>query len=706
MKIARLPGLLFLFVTLLPPAIRPASAAPIPAPAPLYQDPNAPVEARVQDLLFRLTGPEKLSLLALETDDPLRLITPPIPRLGVPSLRTIDAPQGLRDSPATAFPMGVVMASTWDTALIGQVGAAIGQEARAKNWQVVYGPDLNIQRSPQSGRSFECFSEDPYLVGQMGMAYITGMQGQGVAACAKHFLGNDQEVHRDGGDIHMDERTLHEIYLAPFRDALQDAHAWTLMVALNRLNGTFMADDGPLLTGLVKTQWGWDGLAISDWGAVHDTAGAANAGTDVEMPKPQFFAPDALTQALQAGQVTQATIDDKVRRVLRVMVRTGLLDPPQPPDTGAVNSPAHQRLALQVAQEGIILLKNAHNVLPLDRRALKSIAVIGPNAADTQLGGRWSADTTPFFQVSVLDGIRKAAGPGVSVQFAQGCPRFDAGNPQLLSDAVALASKSDVAVVVVGMDNTYEGENIDPPNISLPGDQDALIAAIAAANPHTIVVLNQGTPVQMSGWLGRVPGLIESWYAGQSQGDAVAGILFGDVDPSGKLTETIAARREDYSDFGFYPGNNGVMDYGEGIYVGYRHFDKAQITPLFPFGYGLSYTTFRYDGLRVGRVFREGQPLLVHLTVHNTGRRAGAEVVQVYVHPLDPTVDRPVQELKGFARVTLPAGGQGDVTIPLDRRAFAYWDTGHHLWRAVPGRYEIGVGASSRDIRLRGTVRL
>ncbi len=681
----------------------PASAGA--AAVPVYRNPSAPTEARVQDLLERLTEPEKLSLLALEAPDPLRLVTPPIPRLGVPSLRTTDGTAGLRDGPATAFPMGAVMASTWDTALIGQVGAAIGQEARARDRQIVYGPDLNIQRSPQSGRSFECFSEDPYLAGQMGMAEIGGLQSQDVAACVKHFIGNDQEVHRHNGGVVMDERTLHEIYLPPFRDAILKAHVWTLMVALNQMNGVWMADNGPLLTGLVKTRWDWDGLAISDWGSVHDTAGAANAGTDVEMPQPQFFAPDALTDALQTGQVTQAVIGDKVRRVLRVMVRTGRLDPPRPPDTSAINSPAHQRLALQVAQEGIILLKNAHGLLPLDRHAIRSIAVIGPNAADTQLGGRWSAEVDPFFQVSVLDGITKAAGAGVRVQFAQGCPRFDAADPEALAGAVALAAKSDVAVVVVGADNTYEGEEMDPPDISLPGDQDALIRAVAAANKNTIVVLNQGTPVLMP-WLGQTPGLIESWYAGQSQGDAVAGILFGDVDPSGKLTETIAARREDYSDYGFYPGVDRVLTYGEGIYVGYRHFDKAGITPLFPFGFGLSYTTFGYGGLKVGHFYRRGQPLRVHLTVRNTGRRAGAEVVECYIHPLDPTVDRPVQELKGFARVFIPAGGQAAVTIPLRRSAFAFWDVNHHFWRAVPGRYEIEVGASSRDIRLHSVVRL
>jgi beta-glucosidase len=672
---------------------------------PTYQNPKAPVEARVQDLLGRLTQAEKLSLLTFPAPEALSLNTPPIPHLGVPALRTTDATDGLRDGPATAFPMGVVMASTWDTPLIEQVGAAIGQEARAKNRQIVYGPDLNIQRSPQSGRSFECFSEDPYLVGQMGDAYIDGMQSEDVAACAKHFIGNDQETHRHDGGVIIDERTLHEIYLPPFRDAVFDAHIWSMMVALNQLDGVWMADNKPLLTGLVDNHWHWDGLWISDWGSVHDTAGAANAGTDIEMPQPQFFAPDALTAALKKGEITQATIDDMVRRVLRVMVRTGRLDPPQKPDLSAMNSPAHQQVALKVAQEGIILLKNAHQILPLDRHTIKSIAVIGPNAADTQLGGRWSADVTPFFQVSVLDGIRKAAGANVGVQFALGCPRTDPSAPKVLAEAVALAAKSDIAVVVVGTDNNYEGEELDPPNIDLPGDQNALIQAVSAVNKHTIVVLNQGTPMLMP-WLDQISGLVESWYAGQSQGDAVAQILFGDVDPSGKLTETIAARREDYSDYGFYPGVDNQITYGEGLYVGYRHFDKANITPLFPFGFGLSYTTFRYSDLKVGHFFRQGEPLLVHVTVQNTGHRAGAEIVELYVHPLNPTIDRPIKELKGFARVSLAAGAKTTVTIPLERSAFAYWDVTHHSWRAVPGRYEIQVGASSRDIRMHSVVDL
>ena len=695
-----------LWTSLLVPALSdPPAVGTAPPAVVVYTNPAAPEEARVADLLQRLTEPEKFSLLALEAGDALRLITPPIPRLGVPSLRTCDAPEGVRDGQATSFPMGVVSASTWNPALIRQVGAAIGQEAKAKDRQVIYGPDVNIQRSPQGGRGFECYSEDPYLSGQMAVAHIEGMQSQGVAACVKHFIGNDQEFHRHDINIQVDERTLREIYLPPFQAAVQQAHVWTLMDAFNQINGTFVAQNKPLLTDLVKTGWGWDGLIISDWGAVHSTADSANAGTDVEMPAPQFYAPAALADALQKKQITQDVIDGMVRRVLRVMVRTGRLDGAKTPDATAVNSPAHQKLALKVAQQGIILLKNQRAVLPLDRRRIKSIAVIGPNAADTQLGGRWSADVRPFYQVSVLEGIQKAA-PQIAVHYLQGCPRKAPSTPDTLSAAAALAAKSDVAVVVVGMDNDYEGEELDTPNINLPGDQDKLIQAVAAANKNTIVVLNQGTPVLMNAWLGQVPSVIESWYAGQEQGNAVAGILFGDVNPSGKLTETIGARREDYSDFGHYPGDGKVLAYGEGLYVGYRHFDKAKIKPLFPFGYGLSYTTFAYSALTVSPTLKRGQPATVRVTVRNTGRRAGDEIVQLYVDALAPKIDRPVQELKGFGRVSLRPGQAATLTLPLDAGTFAYWDVTRHRWKTDPGPYEVKIGASSRDIRLRSIVRL
>ncbi len=692
-------GLLFVFTVSRAQADPPSGGF---VPNAVYANPKASAEARVSDLLGRLTQPEKLSLLALiGYGDPYKLDLPAIPRLGLPSLRTTDSTAGLRDGPASAFPMEVVMASTWDPLLVRQIGAAVGQEARAKNRQIVYGPCVNIQRTPQSGRYFENFSEDPYVSARMATAYIHGMQGQGVASCIKHFVCNDQETDRHDINVAIDERTLHEIYLPAFDAATHDAHVWAIMPALGRVNGTFCAQSRPLVTDLLKRQWGWDGLAVSDWGSVHETAATLNAGTDVEMPQPDRFSPAALTSALADGQITQAGIDGAVRRVLRLMLRTGLLDKPKPVSQSVISSPAHQALARKAALEGITLLKNTNHFLPLSK-TVKSLAVIGPNAADTQLGGRWSADVKPFYQVSILDGIKKKLGPGVKVTFEQGCPRTGTSAPGTIEKAAALAKTADAAIVVVGTDNNYEGEEMDPPGLHLPGDQEKLIEAVAAANPKTLVVLNCGTPLQVSRWLPRVPGVLETWYSGQEAGNAAADIIFGDNCPSGKLAGTWANARDQYSDWGNYPGAGGFVRYMEGVYVGYRHFDKDKIKPLFPFGYGLSYTSFAYSHLQVPPMAELGRPITVRVAVQNTGKRAGDEIVECYVRPLAPRVDRPVRELKAFARVALLPGQTKTVVLTLGPKAFAYWDTKTQGWQSDLGAYALDIGASSRDIRLSG----
>jgi len=681
------------------------AAPPARAARMLYASPRAPVEARVDDLLRRLTPPEKLTLLAEDSIfSPLTLQMPPIPRLNIPVMHVTDSSQGLRGATSTAFPVESVMAATWNPALIGQVGASVGQEAKAYGNQLVYGPCVNIHRSPQDGRNFESFSEDPFLTARLGVRYIQGMQSQGVAACVKHFACNNQETFRHFVSVHVDDRSLHEIYLPAFQAAAQEAHAWSLMTALNQINGVYAAESRPLLTGLLKQRWGWDGAVFGDWGAIHDAVAAANAGTDIEVPKPMVFTTAALGAALKSGAVTQTVVDGKVRRILRLMVRTGLLDGSPPPGLAAVNSPAHQALARKVAQQGIVLLKNANGLLPLDRAKLKSIAVIGPNAADTQLGGRWSADVHPAYQVGVLDGIRKHVTGAVTVGFAQGCPRTLPGTPAALAEAAALAAKSDVAVVVVGMDNNYEGEELDPPNLNLPGDQDKLIQAIAAANKNTIVVLNNGTSVLMKAWLTQVSGLVDMGYAGQEMGNALADILFGDINPSGRLPDTLAARREDYSDWENYPGRKGIVRYAEGVYVGYRHFNHAQVLPLFPFGFGLSYTTFQYRGLRVPARLARAGVATVRVRVKNTGTRAGDEVVQLYVGAVAPNVDRPVRELKGFRRISLRPGEETLVSFTLNARAFSYWDSARQGWRAEPGRYSVELGSSSRDMHAAGQV--
>jgi len=825
--------------------------APAAKPA-VYTNPKAAIEDRVADLLGRMTLPEKLSILALEAPDSQRLNTPAIPRLGVPSLRTADAPQGVHDGQVTVFPTGITMASTFDPALIMKVGETIGQEARARDRQVIYGPDLNMHRTPQGGRGFESFGEDPFLTATMGVAYVKGMQSQGVAACAKHFVCNDQETGRHDINTVVDDHALHEIYLYPFEAAVKEAHIWTIMDSLGRVNGPWAASSIPLQIDTLKGAWGFDGVIISDWGSVHDTVEAANAGTDIEMPQPQFFSADNLNAALKSGKVTQAVIDEKVRRIIRLMVRTGRLDGTKPLDASVVNSVPHQKLALQVAREGIVLLRNQAKILPLDRARINSIAVIGPNAAVNQLGGRWSADVTPAYSVSILDGIKSKAGGKIKINYAEGTPlttaaispiptefltppdakpgehglraeyftnpglqgapaltrvdpqiNFDwnsnqpaptvprenfstrwtgtltptvtghytmqldsddgsrlfiddkqiidywsghgTGNVQAtgidlvagkaykirveqfqggggagcylgwiaptpgkeeFTEAIAAAKASDVAVVVVGLSNNIEGEELDPPDLYLPGKQDALIQAVAAANKNTIVVLANGTPILMEKWLSHVPAVVEQWYAGQEAGNAVAEVLFGDTNPSGRLTDTLAARRQDYPDFGNYPGSNGVVKYEEGIYIGYRHFDKKNIAPVYPFGYGLSYTTFAYSALKLPAAVKGGQPTQAQVTVRNTGARAGATVAQLYVHAVSPKTDRPVRELKSFQRVSLEPGAKATLTLPLDTRAFSRYDPTLKKWVADPGIYEIQVGESSRDIRVKGVVKV
>jgi beta-glucosidase len=473
------------------------------------------------------------------------------------------------------------------------------------------------------------------------------------------------------------------------------------MVAFNKINGTFNVENKQFLTDLVRTQWQWDGVALSDWGAIHDTAASMDAGMDLEAPRPNQYSPASLTKALEAGTITQQEIDNAVKHVVRLIVRTGLADDPAQPPPTLVDCPQHRALALNVAKEGITLLKNDKNILPLDRTKIKSIAVIGPNAQDTQLGGRWSADTAYFYQTDVVDSVRTAAGSGIDVEFAQGCARLKAAadDDANIAAAAALAAKSDIAIVVVGTDKNYLGEALDVPNLYLPGAQDKLIQAVEAANKNTVVVLNNGMPLLMDKWLQQTPGLVEAWYSGQEQGNAIAAILFGDVCPSGKLAATFGAKREDYSDWPNYPATDGHVNYAEGIYTGYRHFDKKSIEPLFPFGFGLSYTSFRYGRVLAPRKLKAGAIGIVSVRVKNTGNVAGDEVVELYVHDQHPAIDKPIRELKGFRRISLLPGEDKVVTIPVDDSSFSYWDVGHHCWHYDPGDYEIDVGASSRDIR-------
>ncbi|MGO8673365.1 MAG: beta-glucosidase H [Capsulimonadaceae bacterium] len=823
---------------------------------PLYLRPGAPVEARVSDLLGRMTQDEKLGMLT-----GTGFTTQAIPRLSVPRMGMADAGQGVRGGtdgtkgPATTFPTEVDMGATWNTVLLGQIGAAIGTEARNKGEgaRIMLGPDINIHRSPLGGRDAESFTEDPYLMARLTTAYVLGMQSTGTSACLKHYLCNNEEQDRNTVDVRVDQRALHEIYLPAFKAGVENAHVWSVMAAYNMVNGAYCTANHPLETDILKGEFGFDGIIMSDWSAVHDTVGAINGGCDLEMPGGQFMTHDHVRDALASGAITQQEIDDSVRRILRTIIRVGLLDGPFTPNHSQVNSPEHQALAYRAATEGIVLLKNDNAVLPLDRTAIHSIAVIGPAAAHMQAGAYGSPYVDAPFTIQPLDAITKLVGSTVKVNFAQGIHLPDQESPAIPSDALsppgaaagqhglrgeyfvspdlsgtpaatvvdpqlqygpqfhepasvkgrvnsvrwtgtvtapitghyklvvesdsgvrlvvagktlinepnhtewwhgadvdmtagqtydlevdllniefkishgtvhermgwitpevdaieaaaAAAAKSDVAVVFATTGG-LDGEGRDRPGTTLPGNQDELIRAVAAANKNTIVVLNAGSPCDVTGWIDSVPALIDAGYPGMEGGRALADILFGVVNPSGKLTDTFAYHREDYPDYGDFPGGgDGMVHYAEGIYVGYRYFDKQDVKPLFPFGYGLSYTTFDYTGMNVSSdTLKPDGNITVTADITNSGKRAGKEVVELYIQPLNPTIERPVRELKGFVKLEIGPGQTKQAVFTINPQDLAYFDVKGNRWEADPGAYDIEIGASSRNRYLRKEVRL
>jgi len=738
---------LLVAATLLPSAF--GAQAPVPSDAP-YKNPATPVEARVKDLLGRMKTEEKATMLSGSG----WMESAPVERLGIPAIKMADGPMGVRswagssaitnsvNNPAakitaTSFPSGVAMAATWDTELVQQEGDAIGQEVRALGRDMILGPTVNINRVPLWGRNFEGYGEDPYLSARLGVAYIKGVQGQGVIPSLKHFAANNEEFERHRIDAHIDDRTMNEIYLPAFKAGVQEGHVWTVMSAYNLLNGVHCGEDAWLLTDLLKKQFGFTGFVISDWGSTYSTAPTVNAGMDLEMPggermrnwmatgQPQaagngagWLTADKVMAAVKAGEIHEAQLNDNVSRILRVIFESGLFDHPHP-GGGEVDTPEERAVALKGATEGIVLLKNAGSLLPLDVTKIHSIAVIGPNAAVARTGGGGSSLVRPKQATAPLDWIKERAGDAIHVRFELGVgmegedPKLDKPEAREaeLKAAVDAAAKADVAVVVVGRYPKLEGEGFDVKTMDLPAGQDELISAVEKANPRTVVVLNTGDPVTMTKWLDATPALLDMWYGGQEGGKALAAILFGDANPSGKLPVSLPKRFEDSPAFGNYPGENLRVDYSEGIYVGYRYFDTKNVEPAFPFGFGLSYTTFEYSNLRVIHAVTKSGTLkyehdMVDLDVKNTGGRDGAEVVELYVHDGHSKIDRPAHELKGFKRVELKVGETKKVQFDLDRAALSYWSPEKKDWVAEPGKFEVQVAASSRDIRLKGTLEL
>uniref|UniRef100_A0A540VKI8 Glycosyl hydrolase n=2 Tax=Litorilinea aerophila TaxID=1204385 RepID=A0A540VKI8_9CHLR len=636
--------------------------------------------------------------------------TTAVERLGIPAMLLSDGPHGVRrvpdvhalaapSLPATCFPTAAALAATWDPQLLYTMGEALAAEARALGVDVLLGPGVNIKRSPLGGRNFEYFSEDPYLAGVLASSLIQGIQSQGVGTSLKHYAVNNQEHERLRINAVVDERTLREIYLPAFERAVKEARPWTVMCAYNKVNGIYCSENARLLTQILKGEWGFDGVVVSDWGAVHDRVRALEAGLDLEMPGPKPHRTQAVVDAVRSGALDEAVLDEAVRRILAAVERAAAT----PKETETFDVDAHHALARRVAAAGMVLLKN-DGILPLQKG--QCLAVIGRAAREPHFQGGGSSHINPTRVDIPLDELARLAGEG-DLTYREGYPADDSFQQELIDEAVAAAAEADVALIFAALPASKESEGYDRTDLDLTRQQVALIQAVSAVQPRTVVVLNSGSAIDMQAWIDGVAAVVQAWLMGQAGGGAIADVLYGVVNPSGRLAETFPMRLEDTPAFLHFPGENGEVRYGEGLYVGYRYYDARQIPVLFPFGHGLSYTTFEYSHARPSSpTFREVDGVDVLVEITNTGQRAGAEVVQVYVRPHQARLARPPKELKGFAKVELAPGETRTVTIHLDERAFAYFDPAYGRWVAEGGQYDLLIGASSADIRAQVTVTL
>jgi len=825
-------------------------SGPAQTSAPAHSPSAAAVDSRVESLLRQMTLEEKVDLLGGVDGFFIR----GIPRLGLPRLKMADGPLGVRNyGPATAMAGGIALAATWNPTLAERMGTELGRDARAKGVHFLLGPGVNIYRAPMNGRNFEYFGEDPLLASRIAVGYIKGVQSQGVSATIKHFMGNNSEFDRHNTDSIIDERTMREIYLPVFEAAVKEANVGAIMDSYNLTNGTHLSQHAYLNTDVAKNEWGFRGIMMSDWSSTYDGVAAANGGLDLEMPSGAFMNRQTLLPAIQQGKVSVATIDDKVRRILRTAIRFGWLDRDQTDVSIPRYNQQGRRVALETARESLVLLKNERSLLPLDKARIKSVAIIGPDAYPAVPVGGGSGRVEPFVATSFLQGLSNYLGTAAQVYYARGIPSLSEmaqatnfstdisdGSPGLNAEYFAskdlqgtptvkridqhvnfragtsanfpaatfssrwtgyyvpsesgsydvfvastgedggyyrlylddklifddwttsraavgqtrlsldakphkivleqhgrsgwlgtrmqfgiirhgsvvsqeakkLAANADVVVVAAGFDPETESEGADR-TFNLPPAQDELIEAMAAANKNTIVVITSGGNVDMTGWLDRVPALIEAWYPGQEGGTALAEVLFGDVNPSGRLPVTFERRWEDNPVSNRYypaPGTNKV-EYKEGVFVGYRGYEKNNIKPQFPFGYGLSYTNFSYGNLSVQQgITKGGSPEFwwaeVSFDVTNNGNRPGSEVAQVYVGDSHSKVPRPLKELQGFAKVDLKPGDTKRVKVMLSARSLSYYDVNTKKWRAEPGDFDVLVGPSSAQIELRGKITL
>ncbi len=687
---------------------------------------EAALQVKINGIIKKMTLEEKVAML----HGSATFYSAGVPRLGIPEVSYDDGPLGVRreeerfgwnsanwttDS-ATLLPNGSAIAATWNPEMAHKYGVVMGEEANARNKIVMLAPAFNICRIPLCGRTYEYYSEDPYLNGQLAIQAVKGIQSQHVAACIKHFVANNQEVNRGVINEIIDERALREIYLPAFKAAIEQGDAYTIMSAYNKINGYWCSENDFLLDKVLKTEWGFKGIVISDWGGTHHTIAAANAGLDVEMgsngPYDQWYFAKPLIAAVKAGQVSEKTIDEKVRRILWVIYHTSMsADHPK----GSIATPEHGKAAYDIASESIVLLKNDDHLLPLNTDKVKSIAVIGDNATRTFATGGFGASVKVKYEVNALAGIRSRFGKTVDIKFAQGYKAnylasntaeqnagYDKPDMALINEAVGLAKTTDVAIVCIGSNREYESENHDRKNLELPFGEQALVNAVTAANPKTIVVIMAGAPYDLNEIKKTNSTIVWSWFNGTEAGNALADVLKGAVNPSGKMPFTFPVSLNDSPAIALntYPGKDTTTTYKEGILVGYRWYDTKKIDPLYCFGYGLSYTNFTYTGLLTDKKdYTPADKIAVSVKVKNSGSVAGKEIVQLYVSKVNSAVSRADKELKAFRKIMIAPGKTIPVIMNINVSDLAYFDDMLGKWVVEPGEYKLMAASSSKDIR-------
>ncbi|MBD5452976.1 MAG: glycosyl hydrolase [Lachnospiraceae bacterium] len=658
---------------------------------------------KIKELVSKMTLQEKASMCSGADF----WHTEAVQRLGIPASMVSDGPHGLRKQDqegdhlgvndsikAVCFPAGCGTAASFSRELLTKMGETIGNECQAEGISVILGPAVNIKRSPLCGRNFEYYSEDPLVATEMAGALIQGVQSKNVGTSIKHFLANNQETRRMSGDSRVDERTLHEIYLAAFEGAVKKQKPWTVMCSYNKINGVYAAENHKYLTETLRDEWGFDGYVMSDWGAVNNRVEDLKAGLDLEMPTSLGANDKLIVGAVQGGALKESVLDTAVERILNIVFRYE-----ENRDKNAVwDKDKDHEMARKVAEETIVLLKN-ENILPLNEK--DDIAFIGKYAETPRYQGGGSSHINSHKVTSAMDAVSGMS----NIVYAQGYrDEEDKTDEKLLAEAMEAAKKAKVAVIFAGLPDSFESEGFDRKHMSMPDCQNELIEKVAAVQPNTIVVLHNGSPVEMP-WVNQVKGIVEAYLGGQAVGGAVCDILFGKVNPSAKLPETFPLKLEDNPSYLAYFGEGDVVEYREGIFVGYRYYDKKKMDVLFPFGYGLSYTTFEYSDLKVDKEsMKDTEVMTVSVNVKNTGNMTGKEIVQLYVADKESTVIRPVKELRDFAKVELAPGETKTVTFTLDKRAFAYYSVKIHDWHVETGEFDILIGKSSRDIVLSKTV--